>query len=103
SDSTSTSVASAVPTLTFAPSVKPVPVMTTDVPPAVEPSDGSTFVTDGGVTYVYSTVADCLTPETTTSTDTAPAACAAVLAVISVSETTTTLVAAEPMVTVAPF
>src|ERR1700729_3535375 len=46
SDSTSTSVASP-PSLTFAPSVNPVPVITTFVPPAVAPVAGSTDSTVG--------------------------------------------------------
>src|SRR5271168_126058 len=101
-DSTSTSVVS-LPILTFAPVVNPVPVITTSVAPVVGPLAGSIFVTVGGVTYVYSTLEPELTPPSVTTTGTAPAACAGVFAVISVSPTTTTEVAVEPIVTVAPL
>ncbi len=44
---TVTLVAATLPKLTVAPEAKPVPVMVTDVPPAVEPLVGLTAVTVG--------------------------------------------------------
>jgi len=50
---TVTPVAAVDPNLTVFPEANPVPVMVTDVPPAVGPLVGLTAVTVGGVTYVY--------------------------------------------------
>ena len=41
-----------LPNITVVPDVKPVPVMVTDVPPAVAPDVGDMDVTDGGRTNV---------------------------------------------------
>src|ERR1035438_4083859 len=87
SETTSTAVA-VLPIFTVAPFTNPVPVITTAVPPSVDPDDGSTFVTVGGVTYVNFGPADEEPISLVTTTSTAPAPCAAVTAVTSVSETT---------------
>ncbi len=102
SETTSTAVA-VLPIFTVAPFTNPVPLITTLVPPSVEPLDGSTLVTVGGVTNVNFGPADEEPISLVTTTSTAPAACAAVTAVISVSETTFTLVASSPIFTVEPF
>jgi hypothetical protein len=77
-----------------------VPVTVTAVPPQVEPLLGLTPLTvgaGGGATYVKpaGSVPLC-PPEFVTTTLTAPAARAGVVAVIEVLFTTTTLVAAAP-------
>ena len=70
--------------------VKPVPVMVTEVPPAVGPALGATELTVGAATYVKSSageVAD-VPPAVVTVTFTVAGACAGEVAVIWVSETT---------------
>jgi hypothetical protein len=49
---TATFVAAAPPNVTVAPAAKFVPVIVTDVPPAVDPLFGDTFVTVGVTIYV---------------------------------------------------
>jgi hypothetical protein len=78
--------------------------MVTAVPPVVGPLLGLTLVTVGAATYVnpFVRLPVCVSGLVTT-TFTAPAACAGVVAVICVALTTTTFVApAPPNVTVAP-
>ena len=70
-ETTVTDVAS-LPIVTFAPDTKPVPVIFTDVPPAVVPSAASTFVTVAGTANVYSTVELCVTSSSLTSTSAVP-------------------------------
>jgi hypothetical protein len=103
---TTTFVAVVPPNVTVAPVTKFVPVMVTAVPPAVGPLLGLTLVTVGAVGDVYVNplvnVPVCVSGLVTT-TFTAPAACAGVVAVICVPLTTTTFVApVPPNVTVAP-
>ena len=82
--------------------VKPVPVMVTEVPPAVGPALGATELTVGAATNVKSSageVAD-VPPAVVTVTLTVAAACAGEVAVIWVSETTVKVDAAvAPKVT----
>ena len=101
---TTTFVAAVLPNVTVAPVAKFVPVIVTEVPPAVDPVFGFTPLTVGATTYVYPFVRLPLCdPRLVTVTVTAPAAPAAVVAVIVVLFTTTTLVADPlPNVTVAP-
>jgi hypothetical protein len=49
---TTTLVAAALPIVTVAPEAKFVPVIVTDVPPAVVPPFGLTLLTVSGATYV---------------------------------------------------
>jgi len=101
---TTTFVAAAPPNVTVAPAAKFVPVIVTDVPPAVDPVFGLTLLTVGATTYVYPLVRLPLCdPRLVTVTVTAPALPAGVVAVMLVLLTTTTFVAAVlPNVTVAP-
>lgn len=64
------------PKLTAVAPVKLVPVIVTEVPPAAGPEDGLTWVTVGGVTYVYwSLVLVALVPPAVvTAISTVPAA-----------------------------
>ena len=100
-------MAAVPPIVTVAPATNPVPVMVRGVPPAAGPEFGETLVTVGagfGFTYVYplDSVPLCVSLLVTT-TFPAPAAWAAVVAVIDVLFTTVTLVAAvPPIVTLAP-
>src|SRR5712692_9815439 len=103
---TTTFVAPVPPNVAVAPVTKFVPVMVTAVPPAAAPLLGLTLVTVGADAdvYVYPlvNVPLCVSGLVTT-TFTAPAACAAVVAVICVALTTTTFVApVPPNVAVAP-
>jgi hypothetical protein len=98
---TTTTEVAALPILTVAPFRKPVPLILTAVPPAVEPNDGSIAVTVGGVTYVYIGPAEEIPFESLTTTSSLPIP-SPVFAVISVAETTLTSVALLPIVTVAP-
>jgi hypothetical protein len=102
---TFTLVAAVPPRLTVAPVRKPVPVIVTEVPPLAVPVFGVTEVTVGaGLPYVNPlvNVPVCVSVLVTT-TLTAPAACAGVVAVIDVALTTFTPVAAvPPSFTVAP-
>src|SRR5437879_201600 len=102
---TVTAVAALPPSVTVAPGAKLVPVMVMTVPPVVEPFVGATPVMGGGgPTYEnpFARVALCVSGLVTT-TFTAPAAWAGVVAVIVVAETTVTAVAAmPPTLTVAP-
>jgi hypothetical protein len=99
---TTTLEAAAVPKVTVAPVAKFVPVIVTEVPPAVVPLFGLTLVTVGGATYVKPFVRLPLWPFTVTVTVTWPAP-AGVVAVIVVLFMTVTLVAGfPPKVTVAP-
>ena len=94
---TTTLVAAAAPKVTVAPEAKFVPVIVTDVPPAVGPLLGDTLLTVGLTTYVNPLVRLPLWPiELVTVTVTAPAVPAGVVAVIVVLLTTTTFVAAAP-------
>jgi hypothetical protein len=55
------------PNLTAVAPLKPLPVMVTEVPPAIEPEDGLTFVTvggAGGVTPVPATISTATPPDT---------------------------------------
>jgi hypothetical protein len=100
---TTTLVADTPPNETVSPVAKFVPVIVTDVPPAVVPLDGDTLVTVGCATYVNPLVRLPLWPPDVTVTVAAPAVPAGVVAVIDVLLTTTTLVADPlPNVTVAP-
>jgi hypothetical protein len=100
---TTTLVAAAAPKVTVAPEAKFVPVIVTDVPPAVEPLFGDTPVTVGGATYVNPLARLPIWPLRVTVTVTAPTLPAGVVAVMVVLLTTTTFVAdALPKVTVAP-
>ncbi len=101
-DTTSTPVA-ALPIFTVAPFTNPVPLITTPVPPNVEPDDGSTALTLGGRTNVNLGPSVEASSSTSTTTSLVPAELSAVVALISVSETTSTPVASPPMRTVAPF
>src|SRR5713226_8826748 len=102
---TTTFVAPVPPNVAVVPVTKFVPVMVTAVPPAAAPLLGLTLPTVGaGDVYVYPlvNVPVCVSGLVTT-TFTAPAACAAVVAVICVALTTTTFVApVPPNVAVAP-
>jgi hypothetical protein len=100
---TTTLVAAVLPNVTVAPATKFVPVIVTEVPPAVDPLPGVTLLTVGGTTYVNALPKLPLCPPTVTVTVTAPALPAGVVAVIVVLFTTTTFVAAvAPNFTVAP-
>ena len=82
-----------------------MPSITTSVPPVVVPSAGVILVMVGGVTYVNPSPAPELPvpPTSVTLTASSPADPAAVFARISVSDFTSTLVAAAPIVTVEVF
>jgi hypothetical protein len=101
---TVTPVAAVLPNFTVAPVAKFVPVIVTDVPPAVDPVFGLTLLTVGTTTYVNPLARLPLCdPTLVTVTVTAPALPAGVVAVIVVLFTTVTPVAAAlPNVTVAP-
>src|SRR5439155_27006024 len=89
--------AGAAPNLTAETPVNPVPVMTTDVPPAVLPLVGLTPVTIGtGGTYVKwsAFVTALVPPAVVTVTSTVPAAPAGAVAVICVALLTVKAVAA---------
>jgi hypothetical protein len=97
-------VAALLPNVTVAPAAKFVPVIVTDVPPAVGPLFGDTLPTVGTTTYVnpFARLPPS-TPGFVTVTVTPPALPTGVVAVICVPLTTTTLVAAlPPNATVAP-
>jgi hypothetical protein len=59
-----------------------VPVIVTDVPPAVGPDDGDTLLIVGAATYVNALLAVALPPAVVTTTSTAPALPAGVVDVI---------------------
>jgi hypothetical protein len=93
------------PNITVVAPVKLVPLMTTEVPPATGPEVGVKLVTAGAAaaTYVNASGAAPVPLGVVTVTDTPPAACAGVVAVICVSEST--VKTAEPelnMTLVAP-
>jgi len=90
--------------VTAAPGTNPVPEMVTGVPPAVGPAVGTMPDTVGGAIYVNPLVrVPYRVSGLVTTTSTAPAAWAGVVAVIVVGLTTFTLVPAVPSkVTVAP-
>src|SRR6185295_3449195 len=105
---TLTPVAAVPPNVTVAPLTNALPLIVTDVPPAVGPELGETALTVGafaGATYVNPLVSVPLCASgLTTVTFAAPAAWAGVVAVIDVVLTTLTAVAAAPpMLTVAPL
>ena len=82
----------------------PVPLILTRVSPSVEPSVGEIEVTVGGARYVNSVALAEGTPSgSVTTTLSLPAAVAAVVALISVADLTSTLVASEPILTVDPL
>ena len=90
---------------TVAPLWKPVPVMVTDVPPAMAPVVGATEVTVGaGATYVKQLehVPFCASAFVTV-TFTAPAACDVVVPVIALALMVETVSADPPKETVAPL
>jgi len=103
---TTTPVAAVPPNVTVTPVMKFEPVMVTAVPPLTDAELGAIALTVGGGLLVvklnpWANVPLC--EPTVTTTFTAPAAWAAVVAVIDVLLTTTTLAAAvPPNVTVAP-
>jgi hypothetical protein len=101
---TTTFVAATPANVTVAPVAKFVPVIVTDVPPAVDPLFGLTLLTAGGARYVNPLAKLPLNPlGLVTVTAAAPATPAGVVAVIVVLLVTTTFVAAvPPNVTVAP-
>jgi hypothetical protein len=89
-ESTVNDAAAVVPKATAVAPVKSVPVMVTEVPPAVGPALGATEVTVGGATKVNwsaALVAD-VPPSVVTVTSTGPAAWAGDIAVICVAEST---------------
>ena len=103
---TTTFVAAVPPSVAVAPLTKFVPLIVIDVPPTAGPLFGFTPVTVGAdPRYVYPFVKLPLCVSgLVTVTVTAPAACAAVVAVMVVLFPTTTFVAAvPPSVTVAPL
>ncbi len=88
-------VAGVVPKVTAVAPVNPVPVMVTEVPPAVVPDVGETLVNDGAeAVYVYVPVA--VPPGVVITMLAAPAVPAGVVAVIDVLLTTVNEVAAVP-------
>ena len=93
------------PNETVAPLWKPVPVMVTDVPPAIAPLVGATEVTVGaGATYVKQPVQVPLCASVfVTITFTAPAACEVVVPVIALALMVETVSADPPKETVAPL
>src|SRR5262245_49388046 len=90
--------AAALPSnMTLVAPVKSVPVRVTAWPPAVGPTAGDTFVRVGtGITYVKRVFAAFEPAGVVTTTLTAPAACAGVVQVMLVADTTATAVAAVP-------
>jgi len=100
---TFTAVAALVPTVTVAPTVKPVPVIVMAVPPAAGPDAGATLVTEGGATYVKPAARVALCPSGfVTTTAAGPATPAGVVAVIVLPLTFTFVAAVPPTLTVAP-
>src|SRR5438876_11245199 len=102
---TVTFVAAVPPRLTVAPAAKPGPVRVTAVPPLLVPELGEIALTVGAGLFPTRRSSDLpLWPsELVTTTSTAPAAWAAVVAVSEVLLTTVTFVAAvPPRLTVAP-
>ncbi len=95
---TVTELAAAPPKLTVAGATKPVPVIVTAVPPAVEPLFGFTLVTVGAeLTKVKQPEhVPVWVSAFVTTTSTAPAACAGVVALICVALTTVTPLAEDP-------
>src|ERR1700744_2733489 len=93
---TVTDVAAVPPNVTAVAPVKFVPVIMTVVPPAIGPLAGLADVTVGTPAYVYTPVPVPLPPGVVTTTFTAPAACAGVVAVMEVALVTVTDVAAVP-------
>ena len=90
-DAPHTVFTSAVSTNTSVTPVKLVPVTTTEVPPAVGPAAGTTFVTVGAATNVYLSPAEIALSPPTVSTLTStgdPGACAGRSTVIVVGFTT---------------
>jgi len=99
---TVTPVAAVPPKVTVAPDTNPEPVIVTGVPPAIGPDDGDTPVM-AIEPYVNPLVSVAVPLLSVTTTLTAPAAWAGVVAVMLVALTTVTPVAAvPPKVTVAP-
>src|SRR5512140_488755 len=99
------SAAAAPPKLTLGPEAKPVPEMVTTVPPRSGPLEGVAELTTGGggATYVNAEASVALWPSGfRTTTETAPAACGGVVAVIEVALQAVTVEARPPTVTVAP-
>ena len=88
--------AAVTPKFTAVAPVKLVPVMVTDVPPAVDPEFGLTLLTVGAAMKLKLAPQDLVPPGVVTDTLTGPAECAGVVAVIEVALTTVTLVAAAP-------
>jgi hypothetical protein len=85
-----TNDADAVPKSTSVAPLKPLPVMTTDVPPVAWPESGLTLFTVGGVKMNSSAVVAALVPSgVVTVTSTVPTGSAGVVALIEVSESTT--------------
>jgi hypothetical protein len=98
--------ASTEPNFTAVAFVKPVPVIVTELPPAVGPEDGLTFVTVGAETKVnWSAVLVALVPPTVvTVMSTVPAGSAGEVAVIWVALSTVKLEASvEPNFTAVAF
>ena len=92
-----TFVAAISPIFTLVTPVKPVPVMVMAVPPRFDPTAGLTALIVGARTIcVNAPVLVAVPPVVVTATILAPAAPAGVIAVMEVSLTTTTLVAATP-------
>ena len=88
-------VAGVVPKVTAVAPVNPVPVIVTEVPPAVVPDVGETLVNDGAETvYVYVPVA--VSPGVVITMLTVPAIPAGVVAVIDLLLTTVNEVATVP-------
>jgi hypothetical protein len=85
-----TNDAEVAPKSTIVEPVKPVPVMTTDVPPVAGPESGRRRFTVGGVKVNWSSVVMALVPSgVVTVTSTVPTGSAGVVALIEVSEITT--------------
>src|SRR2546426_6179932 len=96
-----TFVAASPPTLTVAPTTKPVPVIVIPVPPASGPPFGTTLVTAGGGTKVKQPVQVALWPSTlVTTTLTSPAAWAGVVATTIVAGAKVTVPGVPPKLTV---
>jgi hypothetical protein len=103
---TVTSVTDVVPNITSTTWMKPLPVMTTGVPPAVGPAAGLTLVTDGSGAYVNWSameVAD-VPPGVVTRMSTMPVPGAAVATIVVELVTEKVVAAVAPKVTaVAPL
>ena len=103
---TMTLVAGVAPKFTVAPATKLVPEIVTVLPPPESPCVGLRPVTVGKSAKVYWSAGALIgevPPAVVTLTSTVPAACAGVVTVIEVAETTLMLVpAAPPKSTVAP-